>query len=68
MVYSKRGVTNTLEIVRCKWCPFMCPFRLTCRKLRFGGEGYCNCEIKKEKPPKKPWHYDKGLMEFLKTL
>lgn len=36
--------------------------------LEMKAKALANCEIKNEKPPKKPWREDKGLMEFLKAL
>ena len=35
--------------------------------LEMKAKALANCQVKDEKP-KKPWHQDKGLMEFLRTL
>jgi integrase/recombinase XerD len=35
--------------------------------LKMKAKALANCEVEEEKP-KKPWHEDKGLMQFLKSL
>jgi integrase/recombinase XerD len=35
--------------------------------LEIQAKALANCEVKEDEP-KKPWHEDKGLMEFLRTL
>jgi integrase/recombinase XerD len=35
--------------------------------LEMKAKALANCEVKTDQP-QKPWRYDKGLMEFLRTL